>query len=71
MEMLDKHIDKLDIENKEKFVFEILESDSIGEYQILDDFISKIENKVLKLQSMILEQGIQILHIFWKLDLIL
>lgn len=49
VEMLDKHIDKLDIENKEKLVFEILESDSISEYQILDDFISKYRKQGIKI----------------------
>ncbi|WP_198304866.1 EAL domain-containing protein [Arcobacter vandammei] len=49
IEMLDKYIDKLDIENKAKLVFEILESDSISEYQILDDFISKYRKQGVKI----------------------
>lgn len=49
IDMLDKYIDKLDIENKAKLVFEILESDSINEYQILDDFVSKYRKQGIKI----------------------
>ncbi len=49
IDMLDKYIDRLDIENKAKLVFEILESDSISEYQILDDFISKYRKQGIKI----------------------
>ncbi|TLT04620.1 EAL domain-containing protein [Aliarcobacter cibarius] len=49
IDMLDKYIDKLDIENKAKLVFEILESNSIGEYQILDDFVSKYRKQGIKI----------------------
>ena len=49
IDMIDKYIDKLDLENKSKLVFEILESDSISEYQILDDFISKYRKQDIKI----------------------
>lgn len=49
IEMLDKHIDKLNIENKGKLVFEILESDSITEYQVIDDFVSKYRKQGIKI----------------------
>lgn len=49
IEILDKNIDKLNIENKEKLVFEILESDSISEYAILEDFISKYRRQGIKI----------------------
>lgn len=49
MDMIDKNIDKLDIENKSKLVFEVLESDSISEYEILEDFVSRYRKQGVKI----------------------
>ena len=49
MEMIDKNLDTLDIENRSKLVFEVLETDSISEYEILEDFVNRYR-----------KQGIQI-----------
>ena len=47
MEMIDKNLDTLDIENRSKL--EVLETDSISEYEILEDFVNRYR-----------KQGIQI-----------
>lgn len=46
---LDKNIDKLDSENREKVVFEILESDYISDYSLLEEFILKYRKQGVKI----------------------
>ncbi len=46
---LDRNLDKIDSENKEKIVFEILESDYISDYTLLEDFILKYRNQGIKI----------------------
>ncbi|MAC84761.1 MAG: hypothetical protein CL624_11580 [Arcobacter sp.] len=49
VESLDKNLDKIDSVNKERIVFEILESDHISDYTILEDFILKYRNQGIKI----------------------
>ena len=49
VESLDKNLDKIDSVNKERIVFEILESDHISDYTILEDFILKYRNQGVKI----------------------
>jgi len=49
VESLDKNLDKIDSVNKERIVFEILESDHIADYTILEDFIEKYRNQGIKI----------------------
>ena len=46
---LDKNIDKLENENKQRVVFEILESDYISDYTLLEDFILKYRKQGVKI----------------------
>ena len=46
---LDRNLDKIDNENKERIVFEILESDYISDYTLLEDFILKYRNQGIKI----------------------
>lgn len=46
---LDKNLDKIDSENKERIVFEILESDYITDYSLLEDFVVKYRNQGIKI----------------------
>ncbi len=46
---LDKNLDKIENENKERIVFEILESDYISDYTLLEDFISKYREQGIKI----------------------
>ncbi|MDD3008271.1 MAG: EAL domain-containing protein [Arcobacter sp.] len=46
---LDKNIDKLENEKKERVVFEILESDYISDYTLLEDFILKYRKQGVKI----------------------
>ena len=46
---LDKNIDKLENENKQRVVFEILESDYISDYTLLEDFILKYRKQGIKI----------------------
>ena len=46
---LDKNLDKIDNENKDRIVFEILESDYITDYTLLEDFIMKYRNQGIKI----------------------
>ena len=46
---LDKNIDKLENENKQRVVFEILESDYINDYTLLEDFILKYRKQGVKI----------------------
>lgn len=46
---LDKNIDKLENENKQRVVFEILESDYIRDYILLEDFILKYRKQGIKI----------------------
>jgi len=49
IESLDKNLDKIDSNNKERIVFEILESDFISDYTLLEDFIIKYRNQGIKI----------------------
>ena len=49
VESLDKNLDKIDSVNKERIVFEILESDHISDYTILEDFILKYRKQGIKI----------------------
>ena len=49
VESLDKNLDKIDSVNKERIVFEILESDHISDYSILEDFIFKYRKQGIKI----------------------
>ena len=49
VESLDKNLDKIDSLNKERIVFEILESDHISDYTILEDFIEKYRKQGIKI----------------------
>lgn len=49
VESLDKNLDKIDSVNKERIVFEILESDNITDYTILEDFIFKYRKLGIKI----------------------
>jgi len=49
IESLDKNLDKIDSINKERIVFEILESDFISDYTLLEDFIIKYRNQGIKI----------------------
>jgi EAL domain-containing protein (putative c-di-GMP-specific phosphodiesterase class I)/GGDEF domain-containing protein len=49
IESLDKNLDKIDSVNKERLVFEILESDHISDYTLLEDFITKYRNQNIKI----------------------
>ncbi|WP_122893867.1 MULTISPECIES: EAL domain-containing protein [Arcobacteraceae] len=49
VESLDKNLDKIDSVNKKRIVFEILESDHIADYTILEDFIEKYRNQGIKI----------------------
>ena len=49
IESLDKNLDKIDSVNKERLVFEILESDHITDYTLLEDFITKYRNQNIKI----------------------
>jgi len=49
VESLDKNLDKIDSANKERIVFEILESDHISDYSILEDFIFKYRKQGIKI----------------------
>jgi diguanylate cyclase (GGDEF)-like protein len=46
---LDKNLDKLDNEKKEQVVFEILESDYITDYSLLEEFVIKYRNQGIKI----------------------
>jgi c-di-GMP phosphodiesterase len=46
---LDKNLDKIDNEKKEQIVFEILESDYITDYSLLEDFVIKYRNQGIKI----------------------
>ena len=46
---LDKNLDKIDFDNKERIVFEILESDYITDYSLLEDFIRKYRSQGIKI----------------------
>ena len=46
---LDKNLDKIDNEKKERIVFEILESDYITDYSLLEDFVIKYRNQGIKI----------------------
>ena len=46
---LDKNFDKLNVENKERIVFEILESDYITDYTLLEEFILKYRRQGVKI----------------------
>ena len=46
---LDKNLDKIDNDKKERIVFEILESDYITDYSLLEDFIIKYRNQGIKI----------------------
>lgn len=48
-ESLNKHLDKVDSDAKERIVFEILESDYISDYRILEDFIKTYRNQGIKI----------------------
>ena len=46
---LDKNLDKISNEDKPRIVFEILESDYISDYTLLEDFILKYRNQGIKI----------------------
>ena len=46
---LDKNLDKISKEDKPRIVFEILESDYISDYSLLEDFILKYRNQGIKI----------------------
>jgi c-di-GMP phosphodiesterase len=46
---LDKNLDKIDNEKKEQIVFEILESDYITDYSLLEEFVIKYRNQGIKI----------------------
>ncbi|MBP9490530.1 MAG: EAL domain-containing protein [Aliarcobacter sp.] len=46
---LDKNLDKIGNEDKPRIVFEILESDYISDYTLLEDFIIKYRNQGIKI----------------------
>jgi len=46
---LDKNLDKIHGDNKSRIVFEILESDYISDYTLLEDFIIKYRNQGIKI----------------------
>lgn len=46
---LDKSLDKLENIHKQRLVFEILESDYISDYTLLEDFINKYRNQGIKI----------------------
>jgi len=46
---LDKNLDKIDFDNKERIVFEILESDYITDYSLLEEFIRKYRSQGIKI----------------------
>ena len=46
---LDKNLDKISSENKERIVFEILESDYISDYTLLEKFILKYRNQGIEI----------------------
>jgi c-di-GMP phosphodiesterase len=46
---LDKNLDKLENIHKQRLVFEILESDYISDYTLLEDFITKYRNQGIKI----------------------
>lgn len=48
-ESLDKNLDKISSENKERIVFEILESDYISDYSLLEEFILKYRNQGIQI----------------------
>ena len=49
VESLDKNLDNISNMNKERIVFEILESDHITDYTILEDFINKYRRQGIKI----------------------
>ena len=49
VESLDKNLDNISDINKERIVFEILESDHITDYTILEDFINKYRRQGIKI----------------------
>ena len=49
IESLDKDLDKISSDNKKRLVFEILESDHITDYTILEDFIKKYRDQNIKI----------------------
>jgi len=49
VESLDKNLDNISNINKERIVFEILESDHITDYTILEDFINKYRRQGIKI----------------------
>ena len=46
---LDKNLDKIDSHKKEQIVFEILESDYISDYSLLEEFVVKYRNQGIKI----------------------
>ena len=46
---LDKNLEKIDASSKKRIVFEILESDYISDYTILEDFIKKYREQGIKI----------------------
>lgn len=46
---LDRNLDKIDNKKKSQIVFEILESDYISDYSLLEDFIIKYRNQGIKI----------------------
>ena len=48
-ESLNKHLDKVDSDAKERIVFEILESDYITDYRILEEFIKTYRSQGIKI----------------------
>ncbi len=49
IEYLDKNLDKIYSDDKSRIVFEILESDYISDYTLLEDFILKYRNQGIKI----------------------
>lgn len=49
IEYLDKNLDKIYSDDKSRIVFEILESDYISDYTLLEDFIIKYRNQGIKI----------------------
>ena len=49
IESLDKNLDIINNEDKSRIVFEILESDYISDYSLLEEFVSKYKNQGIKI----------------------
>lgn len=49
VDMIDINLEKLNMKDRTKLVFEVLESDSISEYEILEDFVNKYKKQGIKI----------------------